>query len=746
MNPLVSLRRAVFSKPLMGFVKKVLPPISETERAALDAGTVWWDAELFAGNPDWSKLLELGPYSLSEAEQAFLDGPVEELCGMIDDWSINHEHHEVPPHIMDFITSKGFLGMIIPTEHGGLGFSAAAHSEVVSKVSARSVAVGVTIMVPNSLGPGELLLLYGTDAQKAEYLPKLASGEHIPCFGLTSLTAGSDAASMEDVGVVEKGEDGEPVIRLNFAKRYITLGPIATVLGVAFKLEDPENLLGHGEAPGITVALIPADTPGVTTGRRHYPALQAFPNGPIEGKDVKVPASWIIGGPDKAGQGWAMLMGALAADRGISLPAQATGASKAAAHTTGAYSRIREQFGVPVGKFEGVQEAMARIAGIAYELEAARRITAQAIDRGEKPAVTSAILKYHATERMRQAINDAMDVHGGKGICDGPKNYLGEGYRNIPIGITVEGANILTRNLIIFGQGAIRCHPWLLKDMEAAQADDIEAFDTAISGHVGYQVATKFRAFSRALTFGKFARVPDVGALRPEARRLMRYSAALALVSEVTLVHLGGALKRKEMISARLGDVLSELYIASAVIARFHHEGHQAADLPLARYCLDNAFSRIETALHDVLRNYPGKLLSGLMRFSIFPFGRQRHPARDEIARACADILLEPSDARDRLVIGIYHGNGDDEISRLNRAFEAITATADLAKKMREADHDDIDAAVKAGTLTGEEGERLEHTNALIREVLAVDDFDPEELSPRQHGAETRVPPVRKTG
>ena len=734
-----SLRQRLVSAPLLGFVRRVLPPISETERAALDAGTVWWDAELFSGNPDWSRLLSAPPGVLSGREQSFLDNETEELCGMLDDWRISTDL-ALPDDAWTFMRDKGFFGMIIPTEYGGLGFSAAAQSAVVVKLSTRSITAAVTVMVPNSLGPGELLMMYGTDSQKKRYLEPLARGQEIPCFALTSPVAGSDAASMEDEGIVCHGEiDGRQAlgIRLNFSKRYITLAPVATVMGLAFKLRDPDGLLGDDVERGITVALIPTDTAGVKIGRRHFPSMLAFANGPIEGKDVFIPLDWVIGGPARVGDGWRMLMGALAAGRGISLPALSTGGAQFAAYTTGAYARIREQFGLPIGRFEGVQEALARIGCVAYELEAARRLTCQAIDAGEKPAVISAIMKYHATERMRAAVNDAMDVHGGKGICEGPKNYLGSAYRAIPIGITVEGANILTRSLIVFGQGAIRCHPYLLTEMEAAQDEDklrgLKTFDSVIFKHVGHVVATLGRATLRALTAGRSASVPDAGPLTADVRRLARYSAALALVSEVTLISLGGALKRMESLSARLGDVLSELYISSAVVARYEHDGRQSADLPFARLSLESSFRRIEQSLDRFLANFPNRLLAIAMRAVIFPYGVRRRAPSDALAAECAEILLAPSSARDRLTGGIYRPRGNDEVAMLDRAFIQVDQSAAVRQRQR-----------KGEALSAAETAALEETDRLVRMVIGVDDFDPDALTITARSAQFDATPQRR--
>jgi acyl-CoA dehydrogenase len=503
--------------------------MSDTEREALEAGDVWWDAELFTGNPDWSKLLDMPAATLSAEEQAFLQGPVEQLCGLLDDWRINWELRDLPPEVWDFIKANRFFGMIIPKEYGGLGFSAFAHSEVIRKISTRSVATAVTVMVPNSLGPGELLMHFGTKEQQQYWLPRLADGREIPCFGLTSPEAGSDAASMIDRGVICRGSyNGREVLglRISWHKRYITLAPVATVLGLAFKAYDPDHLIGNQEALGITVALVATNTPGVEIGRRHLPSYQVFENGPTWGRDVFVPLDAVIGGPERLGQGWKMLMSALAAGRGISLPALSAAGVALAARTTGAYARVREQFNIPIGTFEGIEEPLGRIAGTAYLLDAARRLTCAALDQGHHPAVTSAIMKSQATERMRSAVNDAMDVHGGKAVMDGPLNYLGNLCRAVPVGITVEGANILTRNLIIFGQGAIRCHPYLFEEMMALAEPDLkkglDRFDKVFWRHVGHSLITVMRAFGRSWTGGRLAPAPDVGATARFYRQLFR--------------------------------------------------------------------------------------------------------------------------------------------------------------------------------------------------------------------------------
>ena len=633
------VRRDWLTRPIFGLARKALPTMSDTEREALEAGDVWWDAELFTGNPDWSKLLATTPAKLSGEEQAFLAGPVEELCAMVDDWRINFEWRDLPPEVWAFIKAHHFFGMIIPKEFGGLGFSAFAHSEVIRKLSTRSIAVAVTVMVPNSLGPGELLMRFGTDEQRRHWLPRLAAGDEIPCFGLTSPEAGSDAASMVDAGIICKGpQPGGNVLglRLNWHKRYITLGPVATVLGLAFKAYDPDHLLGDKEDLGITVALVPTQTPGVDIGKRHLPSYQMFQNGPNWGRDVFLPLDHIIGGPERIGQGWKMLMSALAAGRGISLPSLAAAAAAFGARTTGAYARIREQFNIPIGKFEGIEEMLARLAGSAYQIDAARRLTCAGLDQGHHPAVISAIMKYHATERMRIAINDAMDVHGGKGVIDGPLNYLGNLYRAVPIGITVEGANILTRNLIIFGQGAIRCHPYLLEETMALNDPDrdkgLDRFDRVFWRHVGHSLMTLLRAWGRSWTGGAFAPAPDVGPATKFYRQLSRHAACFALAADMALLTLGGALKRKETLSARLGDIFSELYLLSAALKRFEDEGREAADFPVLAWVMASGLHTIGMRFAEVFANFPNRFVAGLLRLIVHPLGARQHgPADDDL-------------------------------------------------------------------------------------------------------------------
>jgi acyl-CoA dehydrogenase len=739
-------RRRYLTRPLFAQVKRAMPGISDTERQALESGDVWWDAELLSGRPDWRKLLEETPgYRLSDEEQAFVDGPVEELCALIDDWQINFELRRLTPELWAFLKRHRFFGMIIPKEYGGLGFSAAAHSEVVSRISARSAAVAVTVMVPNSLGPGELLMEFGTDEQKDHYLPRLADGREIPCFGLTSPDAGSDAASLTDTGVVCWGEvNGERVLgmRLNWHKRYITLGPVATLLGLAFRVLDPDGLLGGEADRGITLALVPVDTPGVDIGRRHLPSLQAFQNGPNWGRDVFLPLSAVIGGEARIGEGWQMLMAALGAGRSISLPALSAGAAKLAARTTGAYARVREQFGVPIGKFEGVQSRMAHIAGIAYQLEAARRVTTLAIDDGHTPSVVSAIIKSQATFRAREALTDAMDIHGGKGVCDGPSNYLGNLYRAMPVAITVEGANILTRSLIIFGQGAIRCHPYLLEEMLAAGDPDeqagLERFEAVIFKHLRFAFGNLFRALAHGWTLGVLARRPGgAGASARHFRQLSRYAAALSFAAEVALIHLGGALKRKEMISARLGDVLSELYLLSCVLKRHHTEGRPEDDQPMVDWCCESGYATIERAFDRVFTNYPSRPLAWFMRAVVLPWGRRQRGPSDDLTRQVAELLMEPGALRDRLTAGVYTGGADDGAGKVEIAFERVVATAALRKRLSEAELTDLDEAFERGLIDADERDALREAEDAVAGAIAVDHFDAATLAPSDADLET---------
>src|ERR1700688_4268776 len=732
-----SFRRDIITKPIFSWARGVLPTMSDTEREALEAGDVWWDADLFTGNPDWSKLLANAPATLTPEEQAFLHGPVDELCAMLDDWEINWEWRDLPPEVWDFIKARKFFGMIIPAEYGGLGFSPYAHSEVGRKISSRSFTAALTLLVPNSLVPGELLMRFGTKEQRERWLPRLADGRDIPCFGLTSPEAGSDAASMIDSGIICKGDfEGREVLglRLNWHKRYITLGPVATLVGLAFKAYDPDHLVGSQDELGITVALIPSHLPGVEIGHRHLPAMQVFQSGPNWGRDVFIPMDYIIGGQERLGQGWKMLMTALAAGRGISLPSLSDARAAYGARTTVAYARIREQFNVPIGKFEGIEEPLARIAGTAYLLDAARRLTCAALNQGHHPAVISGIMKLHATERMRIAIDDAMDIHGGKAVIDGPQNYMGSLYRSVPVGITVEGANILTRNLIVFGQGAIRAHPYLLDEMNALGDQDhargLDAFDKAFWKHVGHSVVTLFRAWGRNWTGGAFITVPDAGAATGFYRQLSRYSSAFALCADMALLTLGGALKRKEMLSARFGDILSELYLLSAALKRSLQEGRQQAHFAALDSRMASGFRTIESRLAEILGNLPNRFVAAILKFMIHPFGARLLGPTDDVVHRCAHLVLEPSAGRGRLTPDLSHVDDDSGVARLEKAFLLVTAAEDIAKRMRAAHLHDWQDAVKKGVITKAEGEQLAAAHEAVAKVIEVDDFAPEALSP----------------
>ncbi len=745
---LPAIRRERISSPMLKLYKSMVPTLSDTEREALEAGTVWWDGELFSGQPDWSKLTSLPAPQLSEEEQAFLSGPTDELCRMLNDWEITHELADMPKKTWDFIKKQGFFAMIIPKEYGGLEFSPLAIAMVLAKISSKSVVAASTVGVPNSLGPAELLLHYGTQEQKDRYLPGLASGKEVPCFALTAPRAGSDAASIPDTGVVCKGEfNGEEVIgvRLNWDKRYITLAPIATVLGLAFKLYDPDHLIGDEEERGITAALIPTDVDGVEIGRRHFPLNIPFLNGPTRGKDVFLPIDCIIGGPEKAGQGWKMLVELLAKGRGIVLPANAMGGGKAAVCSAGAYTRIRQQFNMPVSNFEGVGEALARIAAHTYTITSAVTVTATAQCRGEDPAVPSAILKYHCTEMGRKIANDAMDVHGGKGIMLGPNNYLGRGYQAIPIAITVEGANILTRSLIIFGQGAIRCHPYVLHEMEAAREPDFEKalhdFDRYLFAHIGAAMSNAARSFVNALTHARYSNIPVYGSTARYYQHINRYSAAFAIAADVAMLTLGGALKRKEMLSGRLGDVFSSIYLASMVLKHYEDQGRPAADLPLVEWSCRNLMYQAQEQLHGFLRNFPNRPVAALLRVLIFPRGRTYSAPSDELGQKIVQLITHPTETRERLCHGIYMHppEAGNPLGQLQEALEMAEDMVPLEKRLRDAvkagvirDEEmpkQIDAAEREGVLTGDEAARLRVFDSKVMELIAVDDFDGAELA-----------------
>jgi acyl-CoA dehydrogenase len=751
---LADWRRVNISAPTFRWFRKVLPPLSDTEREALEAGTVWWDGELFSGRPDWHRLHDIPRPVLTPEEQEFVDGPTEELCRMANEWQITTAFQNLPDEVWEFIKSNGFFGLIIPKEHGGKGFSAYAHSQIVMKLASRSGDLGSTVMVPNSLGPAELLLHYGTEEQKSHYLPRLATGQEIPCFALTSPEAGSDAGAMPDRGIVCKGDwQGEQVLglRVTWEKRYITLGPVATLLGLAFKVFDPDHLLGETEELGISLALIPTDTPGVEIGRRHFPLNAAFMNGPNSGKDVFIPMDYLIGGQERIGQGWVMLMNCLSVGRSISLPSGSTGAAKMASMTTGAYARIRRQFGLPIGEFEGVQEALARIGGNAYLMDAARTMTAGAVDLGEKPSVLSAVVKYHLTERMRQCLNDAMDVHGGKGICMGPKNYLGRAYQSIPISITVEGANILTRSMMIFGQGAIRCHPYVLKEMLVTQEEDesraLERFDGLLFEHIGFALSNAAGSFLLGLTGGRLARTPSHPETRIYYRQLSRLAAAFATLADTTMLMLGGELKRRERLSARLGDVLSNLYLGSATLKHYQDQGCPEEDLPFVEWALQDVLAKAEDALHHSLLNFPNPAIAMLLRVVIFPLGRQLAPPSDRVGAEVARRLMTPGAARDRLLSGCYRSDDPEDVTGLiNTALEQVIAAESLelriAKAVRAGDlaqepgADPIELALTAEIITTAEAEQLRNADAARRAVIEVDSFSAQEMDPQHDTSE----------
>lgn len=742
-------RRKVFTGRVFSWFQKTLPPMSQTEREAIDAGTVWWDGQLFSGQPNWNTLLDYPAPKLTEEEQAFIDGPTNELCALVSDWQIGQDL-DLPPAAWAHIKAHGFFALIIPKEYGGKGFSAYAHSQVAMKLATRSGDLASTVMVPNSLGPAELLLHYGTDEQRNHYLPRLARGDEIPCFALTGPLAGSDAGAMPDTGIICKGDwQGEQVIglRLNWEKRYITLGPVATLLGLAFKAYDPEHLLGDREELGISLALIPTDTPGVDIGKRHLPLGAAFMNGPNSGKDVFIPLSYLIGGQEMLGKGWMMLMNCLSVGRSISLPAVGTGAAKYTSLVTGQYARVREQFNVPLAAFEGIQESLARIGGNAWLMDSARLLTAKAVDLGEKPSVLSAILKYHLTERGRECIQHAMDVHGGKGIIMGPNNYLGRNWQGAPIFITVEGANILSRNLMIFGQGAIRCHPFVLKEMALAGREDrdqaLKEFDALLLKHIGFAVGNAASTLVLGLGLGRFERVPGDALSQGYFRALNRQAAAFALLADLSMMLLGGALKRRERLSARLGDVLSYLYLASAALKRYHDQGSPEYLQPLLRWAMEESLGKAEHALDSLLDNFPNRFVGCALRVLVFPFGRQHTGPSDQLDAEVAELIGrgKGDPALEELLAGCYRPDSQgDPVAALQHACDLLDDAAPLHKTLHQAikqgkvapapGQSVIDAAVTAGVLQPDEGQRLHAAEAARRVVIDVDAFDKEQLLP----------------
>ncbi|WP_335921919.1 acyl-CoA dehydrogenase FadE [Shewanella chilikensis] len=751
---LSAFRQSVITRPLLKLYRGIMPEMSSTEKEAIEAGTTWWEADLFAGNPNWKKLHNYPVARLSAEEHAFLEGPVEEVCRMVNQHMVSHQLADLPAEVWQFLKDKGFFAMIIKKKYGGLEFSAYAQSRVLQKLAGVSSELASTVGVPNSLGPGELLQHYGTPEQQDHYLPRLAKGLEVPCFALTSPEAGSDAGAIPDFGVVCKGQwQGEEVLgmKLTWNKRYITLAPVATVLGLAFKLKDPEHLLGDKEELGITCALIPTDVEGVETGRRHFPLNCMFQNGPTRGKEVFVPLSFIIGGPKMAGQGWRMLVECLSVGRGITLPSNSAGGVKTAALATGAYARIRRQFKLPIGKLEGIEEPMARIGGNAYLMDAVTSLTTTGIDLGEKPSVISAIVKYHLTDRMQKCVIDAMDIHGGKGVCLGPNNYLGRGYQAAPIAITVEGANILTRSMIIYGQGAIRCHPYVLAEMESAFDTDVNRglnnFDAALFGHIGFTTSNLIRSLWMGLTGSRFSNAPFADKTKRYYQHMNRFSANLALLSDLAMATLGGNLKRKERISARLGDLLSQLYLASATLKRYQDEGRQSEDLPLVQWAVEDALYKLQSSLDDLLDNFPAGL-GGVLRLVLFPFGRPLKRPSDVLDHKVAKIMQTPCASRDRLGKGqFWEACDNNAVGIQEQTFKDILAAEPLYDKVCKAAGkrlpfmwlDKVAAEGKAlGVLSDAEVALLERAEIGRMKSINVDDFDPAELKAQSLEPENR--------
>ncbi len=736
-----SIRLNLLSRAIYRAMKKVMPTISQTEQEALEAGDVWWEAELFSGKPDFDFIQNLPAPTLTKEEQAFLDGPIEEFCELLDDWQITHVDYDLTPEAWQFAKDNGLFALIIPKQYGGKEYSAYLHSQAVMKIGSRSGSAAVTVMVPNSLGPGKLLMTYGTEQQKDYYLPRLAKGIDIPCFGLTSPNAGSDAGAMPDTGVVcygsYEGKDDVLGIRLNWDKRYITLAPVATLLGIAFKLVDPEHLLSDKEDRGITLALIKRDTEGVAVGKRHFPANHAFMNGPIRGKDVFVPLDSVIGGADYVGKGWSMLMECLGDGRAISLPALGAATGKMASKYTGAYSRIRQQFNTPIGHFEGIEEALAEIAGQAYAMDASRSLVAVALDKGIVPSVISAIVKQQTMERMRIVINHAMDIHAGHGICMGPRNHLGRTYQLTPVGITVEGANILTRTMIIFGQGAMRSHPYLLKEVQAVhnnnQKQGINDFDQALFAHIGFIVSNVVRSFWFGLTFAKFIKTPGDKDTRHYYQQLVKMSSAFALLADVCVAVLGGSLKRREKISGRLADALSNMYVMTAVLKHYENQGSHKEDLVLLKWACEDALFNIQTALKGIMKNLPVPVIGALCNFIVFPLTKPYQHPSDKIGHKVARLTLSPSDTLDRLSAGVYNSNNkDNSTGRITHAFQLVIETSELQNRLQEAyrqgrlqqrGRNAYTEAKENNIITDSEYTLLIKTEAAIQNAIKVDEF-----------------------
>ncbi|MGM0571237.1 acyl-CoA dehydrogenase [Marinobacter sp.] len=736
---LPQFRRSWLTPRAFAMFKKVAPRVSDTEQVALDAGTVGWDGEIFTGRPDWHNLLINRNTGLTEEEQAFVDNQCVKAVSMCNAWDVAVERADLPPELWEFIKKEKFLGMIIPKEYGGLGFSAKAQSAVLQKLAANEVLM-VSVGVPNSLGPGELLVKYGTEEQKDHYLPRLADGREIPCFGLTGPRAGSDATSLPDTGIVCKGEyNGKEVLglKLNFEKRWITLAPIATVVGLAFRMFDPDGLLGEEKDLGITCALIPRNTDGMEIGRRHWPIGSPFMNGPIVGKDVFIPLDFIIGGPEMAGEGWRMLVECLSVGRCITLPSGAAGSAATAVGVAGGFTRVRRQFNTPVADMEGVQEALARIAGQCYIAQSSVLQTANMVDNGEKPAVPSAILKYQLTEMQRAVLIDAMDVHGGKTVTLGPRNYLGIGFSGSAVSITVEGANIMTRSLMIFGQGAIRCHPYVLRELAAKDKDDERAFDEAFFSHAGLIFGNAARAFTQALGLGK-AEVPFDSTARRYAQGVARFSAAFGLCSDAAMTTLGSQLKMRELISARLGDMLANLYMASMVLKHWHETQPVEGEADLLEYSMSLLLHRTENALDELLQNLPNRAVAVALRMVTMPLGRRWDKPHDDLTRRVARAISTDTPVRAKLLAPVWYTESDDKenpVARYNALLkdyeraEAIYRKAGKAAAKGELPAEvlhpeaQFEAAYEAGILSEEEITFMREYEKDVLDMLTVDDF-----------------------
>ena len=751
------------SRPVLSRVRGLLPTLSATETEALKSGSVDWDGELFSGSPRWERLIEARPAQLSEEEQAFVDGPVENLCGMLDDWALTHEEYDLPEPVWNYMREQGFFGLVIPSEFGGKGFSHTAHSEIVMKISTRSVSGAVTVMVPNSLGPGELLQHYGTEDQKAHYLPRLASGEEVPCFALTSPVAGSDAGAIPDKGIVCRGQwEGEEVLglKVTWNKRYITLAPVASLIGLAVKVYDPDGLLGGDEVVGVSCVMVPRELEGVNAGARHLPMNTVFMNGPTWGTDVFIPMGQVIGGQDMLGKGWTMLLECLSIGRSVSLPALGTGAGKLACLATGAYAYTREQFGRSISQFEGVQAALEPLAGHTYQMNAARLLTSGMLDRGVRPAVPSALLKYQNTELMRTAINHAMDVVAGRGVITGPRNFLARAYQAVPIAITVEGANILTRSLMVFGQGAIRCHPFITDEISAAQDPDQEQglrdFDAVFYRHIAHSARNSLRACALAWVGGALETVPESGDLQRYYRQLARFSAAFALLTDVTLLSIGGGLKARQRLSGRMADCLVHLYYGSAVIKYWLDQDRPEDQRDLVEWSLETSVYGAQQALWAVVNNFPVRALRWPLRLLVFPPGHTRlHGPSDGLGTRVAATIVEDTPLRDHLAQSCYRKQDPaDPLGRVLNAYRLALDTKEVRGRLNEAirarDEDQLDAtallmghqreelvdwAQQQGLVSAEErGPLLEALTALY-DVIRVDAFDPEGIRELAEGA-----------